>query len=251
MQCVKRRLEEARAHWRAAVRGLPRPDELTALPRQRFDAVDKRLSRALMANTQAHAKRLAHISPRLQPRLLTGRIEREHIRLERFASKATDALARRTSARRLHLTRISGRLDPARTAERISRAAERLISLDHRQKSAFEGILERRRQRLEAQGQMLASLSYHSVVGRGFALIRDTSGRAVRSAAALDVGASIDIELADGHVGAIVSDRDPVVRESSSEEATARHRPPADLRIRPSPRRRSSDRGAGGQGSLF
>jgi exodeoxyribonuclease VII large subunit len=112
--------------------------------------------------------------------------------------------------------------------------------------------LERRRQRLEAQGQMLASLSYHSVVGRGFALIRDTSGRAVRSAAALDVGASIDIELADGHVGAIVSDRDPVVRESStSEEATARHRPPADLRIRPSPRRRSSDRGAGGQGSLF
>ena len=261
MQRVKRRLEEARAHWRAAVRGLPRPDELTALPRQRFDAVEKRLARALMANTQAHAKRLALISPRLQPRLLTVRIERERTRLERYTARAAEALSRSAAAHRLHLTRVSARLSPARTAERISRATERLQTLDHRRWSAFEGFLARRRQRLEAQGQMLASLSYHSVLGRGFALIRDAEGRAVRSVTGLTAGAAIDIELADGHAGAIVSGRnpggkgtvDPSGESDPKEAATKRQRQPssADLRIRPSPRRRSSDRGAGGQGSLF
>jgi exodeoxyribonuclease VII large subunit len=259
MQRVKRRLEEARAHWRAAVRGLPRPDELTALPRQRFDAIDRRLSRALMANTQAHAKRLAHVSPRLQPRLLAVRLEKEHTRLERCASKAAEALSRSAATRRLHFTRISARLNPARAAERISRAAERLETLDRRQHAAFGSLLTRRRQRLEAQGQMLASLSYHSVLGRGFALVRDASGRAVRSVAGLEVGAPIDIELADGHRGAVVADGEPASPPEAKrdhggareEETVTRRRASADLRIRPSARRRTSGRDAGGQGSLF
>ena len=255
MQCVRRRLDEARTHLRAAVRGLPRPDELTALPRQRFDAVDKRLARALMANTQSHAKRLAHVSPRLQPRLLTIRIEREHTRLERCASKASEALSRSAASHRLHLTRVSARLSPARTAERLSRAAERLEALERRQWAAFEGTLTRRRQRLEAQGQMLASLSYHSVLGRGFALVRDPEGRAVRSIARLAAGTGIDIELADGHIGAVVNAASPRTGGEGDAAATPdrepARRPSADLRIRPSPRRRSSDRDAGGQGSLF
>ncbi|MGE0765652.1 MAG: exodeoxyribonuclease VII large subunit [Hyphomicrobiaceae bacterium] len=263
MQRVRRRLEEARAHWRAAVRGLPRPDELTALPRQRFDSIDKRLSRALMANTQAHAKRLAHIWPRLQPRLLTVRLEREHTRLERFASKATDALSRSAASRRLHLTRVSARLSPARTTERISRAAERLETLDRRRQTAFDGLLARRRQRLDSQGQILASLSYHSVLGRGFALVRDATGKAVRSATALSTGALIDIELTDGHVGAVVKDDGAVAVSSQpdtslapkenahTDDATRGRRTSADLRTRPSPRRRSTEQGGGGQGSLF
>jgi exodeoxyribonuclease VII large subunit len=253
VQRVRRRLDEARAHWRAAARGLPRPDELTALPRQRFDAVEKRLARALMANTQAHAKRLARISPRLQPRLLVQRLEREHIRIERCTSRAAEALARSTAVRRLHLTRISARLSPARTAERISRAGERLATLDHRRRAAFETLLNRRRQRLEAQGQMLSSLSYHSVLGRGFALLRTPSGQAIRSASALSTGTAVEIELADGRAGAVVTDA-PSPRPDSPESTSpaTRQRPSADLRIRPGPsRRRTTDRGSGGQGSLF
>ncbi|MEZ5816464.1 MAG: exodeoxyribonuclease VII large subunit [Hyphomicrobiaceae bacterium] len=263
MQRVRRLLEEARAHWRAAARGLPRPVELTALPRQRFDAVDKRLGRALMANTQAHARRLAEVAPRLHPRLLTLRIEREHTRLERFASKAVEALSRSAARRRLQLTRVSARLSPDRTVERISRATERLEGLDRRQRTAFAALLTRRRQHLEAQGQMLASLSYHSVLGRGFALIRDSSGRAVRTVHGLKSGMAIDLELAGGHAGAVVTDTGG---EEASERATPEkvsgtastsdrsptsHRAATDLRIRPSPRRRASGNDDEEQGSLF
>ena len=257
IQCMRRRLEETRAHWRAAVRGLPRPEELTALPRQRFDAIEKRLARALMANTQAHAKRLAHISPRLQPRLLAVRTEREHARLERYGSRAVEALSRIAAGRRLSLTRISGRLSPVGVSVRLSRASERLEGLDRRQRGAFEALIARRRQTLDARGQMLASLSYHSVLGRGFALIRDASGQAVRSVAALPAGARIDIEVADGHRGAIVSDPTEDEGRPASAPAASPSRDPtsarssAELRIRPSQRRRPPGRDSGGQGSLF
>src|SRR5690606_9888832 len=47
MRSMRRVLEAARAHLKAAARGLPRREDLLALPRQRFDAVEHRLARAL------------------------------------------------------------------------------------------------------------------------------------------------------------------------------------------------------------
>ena len=49
---------------------------------------------------------------------------------------------------------------------------------------------------------MLASLSYQSVLRRGFALVRDADGRTVRQAEGITAGMRLDIELADGHVAA-------------------------------------------------
>ena len=67
---MRRSLEQARAHLKSAARGLPRAEDLVRLPRQRFDAVEQRLGRALLANTKAHAMRHARVAARLQPRLL-------------------------------------------------------------------------------------------------------------------------------------------------------------------------------------
>jgi exodeoxyribonuclease VII large subunit len=255
-RCMRRRLEEARAHWRAAVRGLPRPDELVALPRQRFDAAEKRLARALMASTQVHAKRLAHVSPRLQPRLLAIRLEREGARLERLGARAVEALSRIAAARHLRLARISGRLSPVGLAQRLARSADRFAELDRRRRGAFASLLARHRQRLVAQSQMLASLSYHSVLGRGFALVRDAKGQAVRSVAALTAGAYIDVEVADGHAGAVVAGGRPAA-DTSIDTASTEHRPTppqaaSDVRPRPlKGRSGTSGRGPGDQGSLF
>ena len=271
-QRIRRRLEEARAHWRAAARGLPRLEDLVALPRQRFDAAEKRLSRALMANTQAHAKRLARIAPRLQARLLSVRIEREANRLERIGGRAAEALARVASQRRVRLERVSGRLSPSALGQRVSRSAERLDGVARRATQAFTAILARRRQRLEGGGNMLASLSYRSVLGRGFAVVRDDSGRAVRSAAALAAGMRIGIEVADGHVSAnVVGGGGSGVAAEGGDGAggeaghravhavgadgrasVAATRPNEPRRTRPSgPAAGTGRRGSGDQGSLF
>ena len=241
---VRRRLEEARAHLKAAARGLPRREDLLALPRQRFDGIEKRLARALSANTQAHGKRLARVAPRLQARLLDVRLERARDRLERATSRGRDSLGRFAALRRARLERLSGRLTPMTVLNRLERAVERLQSLDLRARQIFSAGIAARRRHLGAQEQMLASLSYQSVLRRGFALVRDEAGRAVRTIGAALPGAHLTIEVSDGQIGATV---DPgTVAARADDRGAAQPARPQALAVPRAGRKPGSD-----QGSLF
>jgi exodeoxyribonuclease VII large subunit len=97
---IQHLLDNVRTHLKAASRGLPTLDGLIALPRQRFDATDRRLSRALLANARAHATKLARISGRLTPAPLTQRIARLGERLVAVERRAGQALLNRVAVRR-------------------------------------------------------------------------------------------------------------------------------------------------------
>jgi exodeoxyribonuclease VII large subunit len=100
---ARRVLEQARAHLRAAVRGLPRLSDLIALPRQRFDACDKRLGRALLANTRAHHTNFVKTSSRLRPGAVRQRLVLSGERLAGLSARAGQALRSATAARRRQL----------------------------------------------------------------------------------------------------------------------------------------------------
>lgn len=97
---VRRALESARTHLKASARGLPKLQDLVALPRQRFDAVDRRLSRALLANTRAHATRLARVSGRLSPAPIVQKHSRCGERLQVLERRAGRALLNRIAVSR-------------------------------------------------------------------------------------------------------------------------------------------------------
>ncbi|MGI9405235.1 MAG: exodeoxyribonuclease VII large subunit [Hyphomicrobiaceae bacterium] len=157
---LRRVLEESRSRLRAASRGLPRMQDLVALPRQRFDTAAARLGRALMMNTQAHANRFA---------------------------------------------RVQGRLTPGLIRQRIAHARGRHGDLQARSQRAIFASLGARRQSLSSFGKLLQSLSHHGVLERGFALVRDGDGAAVRSAQGLEAGTPLQIEWADGRVDVSVA----------------------------------------------
>ena len=133
------------------------------MPRQRYDATAQRLPRALAANTNAHSQRFGRLAPRLQARLLLVRLERARQRLDQLAQRGAGALGRIASGRRTRIERASARLSPQLLANRIARL----------------------RQTLDGNTKMLGALSYQGVLRRGFSLIRDADGRAVRSASSL------------------------------------------------------------------
>lgn len=116
-------------------------------------------------------------------------------------------------------------------AERSARAARQRIGEERR--------------RLGSLGQMLASLSYQSVLKRGFALVRDEDGRAVRAAAAVTLDQRLSVELADGRFGARVTEA-PGGDVAGASRAAAP--PPGPRPLRPG---KPSRTGSGGQGSLF
>ncbi|HEX6958590.1 MAG TPA: exodeoxyribonuclease VII large subunit [Ferrovibrio sp.] len=64
------------------------------------------------------------------------------------------------------------------------------------------------RQRLLQPAKLLESLSYKSVLARGYAVIHDAGGKAVNSAAAMQPGASVTIEMHDGRRHAHVDGED-------------------------------------------
>ncbi len=234
-KCVHRAIETARTHLKAAARGLPRLEDLLALPRQRFDSVERRLARALDANTQAHGKKLARIEARFQPRLVAQLLQRDRQRLDRAQRAGLTALARHTSTARTRFERFAARHTPHTIHHRVGRLGERMENVTRRLSQAFAGRLVLDRRALDAQAQMLASLSYQSVLRRGFAVVRDAEGRAVRSAGSLTADARVGIELADGRAGA---------RITSIEAAEAK---PAEAPKPRAPKRSGPD----GQGSLF
>jgi exodeoxyribonuclease VII large subunit len=70
-------------------------------------------------------------------------------------------------------------------------------------------LLLARAQALETCSKLLASLSYRSVLQRGFALVREESGKPLRAAAATHPGQTVGIEFHDGHVGAVIGNGPP------------------------------------------
>ena len=93
-------------------------------------------------------------------------------------------------------------------------------------------LLQHGERQVDQLGKLLESYSFHSVLKRGFALVRDQDGHPVLAAAQTAPGDTISIEFDDGKVGARVTD---------GAGTTPRAAAP--------PRRR--DGGSGNQGSLL
>jgi len=92
----------------------------------------------------------------------------------------------------------------------IARERERTHRLAERARRALLTALQRLDSRVTHSGQLLTALSYRSVLARGFALVRDEQGHAVRAAAAIGPNAPLTIEFGDGLVGVTAdADRPP------------------------------------------
>jgi exodeoxyribonuclease VII large subunit len=235
---ANRLIEDRRTHLRAAARGLPRRQDLLAMPRQRFDGVEARLPRALLANTRAHAMHLTRTASRLRPRLLAIGLARARDRLDGLGRRTLSALLRASGPKRVRLERIAGRLSPNAVLGRLARGAERAEVLHGRLRRATRALLAGKLSQLEGSAKLMRSLSYHAALKRGFALLRDGAGRSIRSVGSVSLGQVLDIELADGHLGA------------RAERVGA---PPTAPVARPltKPKSRPKSRDSGGQGSLF
>jgi exodeoxyribonuclease VII large subunit len=252
MVCWQRGQEGRRNELRAAVRALPAASELLAIPRQRLDGAASSLPRALKANTHAHFRRFAATSARLTLRVLRGQVAQAKQRLtasgERMTHSARSLLRNRRDRFsglevRLKASKLSNALAQRQT---IARDRERAQRLAERARRALTMTLQRLEARVTHSGQLLAALSYRSVLTRGFALVRDEHGLAVHAAAGIGPGARLDLEFADGRVGATADADRPV--------APAPENPPKTAAREAKPATSATSRRVAkpvGQGSLF
>ncbi len=176
---MHRSLERRRSELTAAGRGLPRLQDIIALPRQRFDSASGRLSQALHANSQAHRTRFVV-----------------------FANRFVPALRQSIQSHRMAFNHWNSRLSPTTIQHRIGTAKQTLDNLGLRARRTMRNAIEGHHYRLEGQTKLLTSLGYKNVLARGYALVRDGKGDMVRTTAQVGPGQHLEIEFADGHVKA-------------------------------------------------
>lgn len=174
----RRFLDEARAGLRAAMRGLGRPQDLLAGPRQRLDLAAARLAGGLGEAARLARVRFGRSSGRLAPALLTTRIGHSRGGLQEIAARADTAFRSSLARRRQSLERAGARLAPQRLMNFTAQA----------------------RVRLENAWRLVESLSHRKVLGRGFALVRRAQGQPVTMAGALARGERFILQMQDAAI---------------------------------------------------
>jgi exodeoxyribonuclease VII large subunit len=142
-------------------------------------------------------------------------------RFDHASARLKRALIANARVHRNWLERASGRLRPLVVARAAQASRERLLRLDRSQARSLATLLARSRAKLDGQAKLLQSLGYHNVLARGFALVRGEDGAMLRRAAEVKPGAALDIEFADGHVGAHA---DAAARKPEAAAKTPRRR---------------------------
>ncbi len=230
LACWQRGLERHRKELAALTRALPK--DILAGPRQQLDTLAERLPRALRANAQVHHTQYSRVATRLAPQLLSNTVERRRERYDSLNQRLKASLIANAQAH----------------SARIERAKERVVAFGERSQRATVALLKHHQGRIERADRLLNAFSYREVLKRGFALVRDGEGRPLRGAAGVSAGMPLDIEFADGRIGATADGAGAavVVRETAVTRTVVVEAPP-----KPRPRAKGGGEGSGGQGSLF
>ena len=211
--CMTRALREATTELAGLARGLGDPRRLIEERQQRVDVGGERLALA----TRALVERRGH---ELERARLTSPLAVINAKEQLLASEGRA---------------LDGAMKHFKTdaLQKCTRAFDRLEQFGERLQRHSSELLQRGDRQVDQLGKLLESYSFHSVLNRGFALVRDQDGQPVLSAAGVGAGDTIGIEFGDGEIRARVSDGTTGVRPAV-------------------PRKREPGRSPGGnQGSLL
>ncbi len=116
------------------------------------------------------------------------------------AGRLTQALRANTHQHRARFQEMGSRLSVRPVNDRIRNDRRRLMELGVRNARSLIRIADFKKQRFESVVKLMTSLSYKSVLQRGFALVRDAKGLPVRSALAVKPAQELTVEFADGRI---------------------------------------------------
>ncbi len=193
---------------RALTRALPAGDRMFEPRRQQLDTLENRLFAVRSKACDRLSLGLARLSHRLVQQSPHAKMARRAVTLEGLGQRLLRCRTKVSDDRKRNLSHVAMRFVHARAArvrletERLAAARIRIDGLVQRMKRNMASGLVLRMGRVNAAAKMLGSLDYHQVLARGFALVRDENHKLLRSAAEVGDKARLDIEFADGHLGA-------------------------------------------------
>ncbi|WP_165668262.1 exodeoxyribonuclease VII large subunit [Metapseudomonas otitidis] len=172
--------------------------------RQRLESLERRLQlriRQLIAHQHLRldglTRRLRHPGERLRQQ--AQRLDDLEMRLQR-------ALDRQLSQRRERQARLETRLAAQHPGRALGLLRQRLDALAARLPRAMRETLGTRRLELQSQVQTLHAFSPLATLGRGYSILLDERGQAIRSASQTQPGQRLKARLGEGELEVRVED---------------------------------------------
>jgi exodeoxyribonuclease VII large subunit len=215
---TSRLLQERRIRVEGLGRGLPSRDSILAVPLQRLDAAHERLRGAARSYVTDRKHRTEQLAGKLKhPRELlvdlSGKVRTADQMMrtawKNLRGRALDrstTLGKRLSLRAAERARSEGARKLGDYAPRLARAATRLAEQETKKLAQF--------------GSLLESYSFHRVLERGYAVVRDDAGKPVTAAAATQPGQQVALQFQDDSVGAVIAGKAPAPAQKKKPEAT-------------------------------
>lgn len=171
---------------------------------RRLDSLNRRLALSLRSRLSREQLRLDGLARRL--RHPGERLRQQAQRLDDLDMRLRRAFAQQSTSRQERLARLDGRLHAQHPGRALALLRQRLDSLGERLPRAIELQLRQQRRQLENLAQTLHIVSPLATLGRGYSILLDERGQAVRSAAQTHPGQRLKARLGEGELDVRVED---------------------------------------------
>ena len=171
---------------------------------RRLDSLSRRLALSLRTRLSREQLRLEGLARRL--RHPGERLRQQAQRLDDLDMRLRRAFQQQATSRHERLARLDGRLHAQHPGRALALLRQRLDSLGERLPRAIELQLRQQRQQLENLAQTLHIVSPLATLGRGYSILLDERGQAVRSAAQTRPGQRLKARLGEGELDVRVED---------------------------------------------
>ncbi|NMY40607.1 exodeoxyribonuclease VII large subunit [Pseudomonas sp. WS 5013] len=171
---------------------------------RRLDSLNRRLALSLRTRLSREQLRLDGLARRL--RHPGERLRQQAQRLDDLDMRLRRAFAQQSTSRQERLARLDGRLHAQHPGRALALLRQRLDSLGERLPRAIELQLRQQRRQLENLAQTLHIVSPLATLGRGYSILLDERGQAVRSAAQTHPGQRLKARLSEGELDVRVED---------------------------------------------
>ncbi|MEM7494116.1 MAG: exodeoxyribonuclease VII large subunit [Pseudomonadota bacterium] len=221
-QRIKRALtrQTRRGRERLIATRLPRPERLLESKRQRLDTAVERLPRAALTlverrRGQLNAAAAKLISPKQIVQAKAGRLETLKERLNANLQKAV-------ARKQVNFSGIASRLRPEPLQADTKRARQALRQSAIRARPAVKRLLDGKHSQLASEAKLLETLSYQATLGRGYAIVRDETGKLLRSKKSIASGAALNLTLSDGDLDVIAQDGTRTPKKAKTSKPAAK-----------------------------
>ncbi|QTP53744.1 exodeoxyribonuclease VII large subunit [Billgrantia sulfidoxydans] len=166
--------------------------------RQRLAGLERQLWRCTQARLEREGQRLDHLRARLRH---PGEVvARQRQTLGELEARLRRAMHMRLAADRRQLDHLQRRMGACHPRRGVERAGERLARARARLALAMQRDLTRRGERLAGLARQLQAVSPLAVLGRGYAILQDDSGRVIRRATDAQPGQALTARLGEGRL---------------------------------------------------